>query len=185
MKALLILTLLCAAASHAGTAYPPQSIYNLNVVLTDQTGAQRGLDAYRGHPVLITMFYGSCPNACPMLIDTLRAIEHSLPADQLGQLRVLMISIDPEHDTVKNLQALAQTRRLDASRWTFARTDAASVRKIAALLNIQYRRLPDGAYNHSSIITLLTAQGEIAMQSSVLGKTDEQLLAALRAAGKN
>jgi protein SCO1/2 len=68
---------------------------------------------------------------------------------------------------------------LDNSRWTLARTDATSVRKIAAVLGIQYRKLPDGSFNHSSIVTLLTPEGEIALQSSALGKADPALLAAL------
>ena len=178
MKHLLIVLLLIAAGARAD-AYPPESIYNLQAQLTNQSGAQRGLDTYRGHPVLITMFYGSCPMACPLLIDTLRAVEQATTPAQRAQLRVLMISIDPERDTASNLQALANKRRIDTSRWTLARTDDATVRKIAAVLNIQYRRLPDGGYNHSSTITVLTPQGEIAVQSSVLAKTDPALLDAL------
>jgi len=173
------LVLLATAAARGDAPYPPQSIYNLDVKLTSQSGQPHGLDVHRGHPVLITMFYGNCPMACPLLIDTLRAIERSVDPAQRAQLRVLMVSIDPEHDTVANLQALAKARRLDSSRWTLARTDEATVRKIAAVLNIQYRRLPDGGYNHSSVITLLSPDGEILVQSSVLGKADESLLAAL------
>lgn len=181
MKRLCVLLLLLLTASaRAEGPYPSSSIYNMNVVLTDQAGVQHGLDVHKGHPVLITLFYGSCPMACPLLIDTLRAIEHASGAEQQRQLRVIMVSIDPQRDTVQNLQLLARNRRLDSSRWTLARTDAASVRKIAALLNVQYRQLPDGDYNHSSVISLLTPQGEIALQSSVLNEADDQLLDALR-----
>lgn len=49
----------------------------------------------------------------------------------------------------------------------------------AAVLGIQYRKLPHGSYNHSSIVTLLTPDGEIAVQSSALGKADPDVLAAL------
>lgn len=176
MKRLLLTLVLTICVAHADS---PGSIYNLNVTLTDATGAQHGLDLHRGHPVLVTMFYGSCPMACPLLIDTIRATERAVsPADR-ERLRMLLISIDPEHDTVANLSALSSSRKLDASRWTLARTDAASVRKIAAVLGIQYRKLPDGSYNHSSIVTLLTPDGEIAVQSSELGKADPELLAAL------
>jgi protein SCO1/2 len=176
MKRLLLSLLLTICVAHADS---PGSIYNLNVTLTDTTGAQHGLDVHRGHPVLVTMFYGSCPMACPLLIDTMRSIERTAsPADR-EQLRMLLISIDPERDTVANLSALGSSRKLDKSRWTLARTDAASVRKIAAVLGIQYRKLPDGSYNHSSIVTLLTPEGEIAVQSSELGKADPELLAAL------
>jgi len=48
------------------------------------------------------------------------------------------------------------------------------------VLNVQYRRLPDGSYNHASVISLLTPQGEIAAQSSMIGKADDRLSAALR-----
>lgn len=163
--------------AHAETA---NSIYNLDVRLTDQAGAERQLATYRGHPVLISMFYGSCPVACPLIIDTLRAIERAVPAQERAQLRVLLISIDPEKDTVAALRGLAEVRRIDTSRWTLARTDAASVRKIAAVLGIQYRKTPDGGFSHSSLITVLDAAGEIKQQSSVLTKADAELLAALK-----
>jgi protein SCO1/2 len=181
MRAFLLALLLAAAPfASAQVGDPPQSIYNLNAKLIDQSGASRGLDLHRGHPVLVTMFYGSCAVACPLLIDTVRSFERSLtPAERL-RIRVVLISIDPEHDTTESLRTLAATRRIDLSRWTLVHTDEATVRKIAAVLNIQYRRLPDGSYNHASVISLLTPQGAIAAQSTVLGKADERLAASLR-----
>jgi protein SCO1/2 len=125
------------------------------------------------------MFYGSCPAACPLLIDTIRTVEATLSAAQRGQLRVLMISIDPDRDTPAVLGALARKRRIDLSRWTFARTDANTVRKIAATLNVQYRKLPDGEFNHSSVITLLSSDGEIVKQTSTLGSADAELVTAI------
>jgi protein SCO1/2 len=180
----LLLTMIAALclSSVAHASLPPSSIYNLQAKLTDQSGVVRGLDAHRGRPVLVTMFYGSCPMTCPLLIDTLRTLERSLSPQQRAQLRVLMISIDPAHDTPAALQALAQQRRIDTSRWTLANTDERSVRKIAALLDIQYRALPAGGYNHSSVITLLDPSGEILAQSTALGRADEALLETLRGA---
>lgn len=175
-----LLALLAVLTAHAGPADPPASIYNFDASLTNQSGAAHALDVYRGRPVLITMFYGSCPMACPLLIDTLKSIERSVPSPRQRNLRVLMISIDPQHDTPEALRKLAQERRIDVSRWTLARTDEKTVRKLAALLDIQYRPLPDGGYNHSSIVTLLSPDGEILVRSSVLGKPDDALIAALR-----
>jgi protein SCO1/2 len=54
------------------------------------------------------------------------------------------------------------------------------VRTIAALLNLQYRKLPNGEYNHATVIALLSPQGEIEASSSKLGTPDETLLAKLR-----
>ena len=169
--------------THAQTPLSPDSLYNLDAQLTNQAGEAHGLDVYRGHPVLITLFYGSCPMTCPLLIDTLRAVERAVPSQQRAGLRVLMITIDPQRDTPRALQALAKQRGIDTSRWTLAQVDEKNVRKIAAMLNIQYRALPDGGYNHSSIVTLLDPAGDIVMQSSVLGKADAALVDAIRAAG--
>ena len=130
MKAMVLAALLAlTSVAEAVPRDPPQSIYNLRANLVDQTGAGRGLDMHRGHPVLVTMFYGTCPAACPLLIDTLRAVERAAPPAQRQRLRVLLISIDPQHDTVQSLQELARSRRIDPSRWTLARTDAATVRR--------------------------------------------------------
>jgi protein SCO1/2 len=182
MRALLLALLLAVAPLvSADVGDPPQSIYQLSAKLVDQSGRVRDLDMHRGHPVLVTMFYGSCPLACPQLIDTLRSFERSLTPAERARVRVVLISLDPEHDTTESLSALATTRHIDLSRWTLVHTDEAAVRKVAAVLNIQYRRLPDGSYNHASVISLLTPQGEIAAQSSVLGKADERLASSLRA----
>ena len=125
------------------------------------------------------MFYGSCPAACPLIIETLQVIESDLTIADRGQVRVLMISLDPKQDTPEALRDLAKKRRIDEQRWTLARTDEAAVRKIAALLNVQYRRLPDGQYNHANVITVLSAQGEVLARSSVLGRADPALVGAL------
>src|ERR1043165_887451 len=98
MKRLLCLLLL-ACCVQADTVYPPASIYNLSAKLTNQAGVQHGLDVYHGHPVLISLFYGSCSVTCPLLLDTIRSVERKAAAERRQQLRVLLISIDPEHDT--------------------------------------------------------------------------------------
>lgn len=181
MKRILILALMFFAGyALADSGYPSTSIYQLPAHLTNQAGAEHGLDVYKGHPVLVTMFYGSCGHTCPLLIETLRAIERAAP--DAKNLRVLMISIDPERDTVAALAKIAKERRIDAARWTLTRADAQAVRKIAAMLNIQYKQRPDGEFNHSSVISVLSSEGAVLKQSSALGKADEELLSALKAA---
>ena len=57
---------------------PPDSVYNLQVSVEDQLGKFSGLDRYRGNPVLVTMFYASCPHVCPLLISTIKLTESKL-----------------------------------------------------------------------------------------------------------
>lgn len=176
-RILAVAVLLFVGSALAGSPYPSTSIYHLDAKLTNQAGVQHGLDVYEGHPVLVTMFYGSCAHTCPLLIETLRAVERASPDPK--NLRVLMISIDPERDTQAALAKIATERRIDTSRWTLARTDLHTVRKIAAVLNIQYKQSADGEINHSSVISVLKPRGEIAQQSAMLGKADDALVNAL------
>jgi protein SCO1/2 len=175
-----VLMICGALAARAADGDPPQSLYHLDATLIDQSGQRQGLDVWRGHPVLVTMFYGSCQATCPMIIDTLRATERAVPAGQRAGLRVLMISFDPQRDTPAALRAIAEERRIDGTRWTLAHADASTVRTIAALLNIQYRQLPSGEFNHSTVISLLSPVGEIEATTSALGHADSGLIAQLR-----
>ena len=175
-----LLACVLSAPGFARDTDPPASLYHLDAALTNQAGESHGLDVYRGHPVLVAMFYSSCPATCPLLIDTLRATERELTAAQRENVRVLLVSIDPERDTPAALSALMESRHIDTARWTLARADAATVRKIAALLNVQYRKLPSGDFNHSTVIALLSPAGELQASSSTLGHADAALLVPLR-----
>ena len=157
------------------------SLYQMHEKLLSQDGKAIDLDVYRGKKVLVTMFYGSCPATCPLIIDTLRAIEKKVDDADRAHLRVLLVSIDPEHDTPASLRQLADTRRIDTARWTLAHADAAAVRRIAAALNVQYKKLPDGQFSHSTVISALDADGKIAAQSAELGHADPALLQAINA----
>lgn len=163
-------------------ADPSESLYQLKAPLIAQDGRAIGLDVYRGQPVLVTMFYAGCQATCPLIIDTLRSVEKKLPPEQLKNLRVLLVSIDPEHDTPAALAATAKERRIDLSRWTLAHADERTVRQVAAALGVQYRKLPDGQFSHATQISVLDARGKILAQSDQLGGADEKLVQAIGAA---
>ena len=88
-------------------ALPGDSIYQLPVVLTGQDGRSTGLDSRRGAPVLIGMFYTSCKFVCPMLIETVHDVEAKLSAEEREHVTVLLVSIDPAHDSVEVLKRFA------------------------------------------------------------------------------
>lgn len=163
------------------TPLPSDSIYQLAVPLTDQDGRTFKLDERRGQPVLVSMFYTSCQFVCPMLIDALRDTEAQLSAQERARLSVLMVSFDPAHDTVAVLKSTADGRQLDGNHWTLARTDPASMRKLAAVLGIQYRALPNGDFNHTTALILVDADGRIAGRTTKLGNADPAFVKLVRA----
>jgi len=170
--------LLLAGAAMA--ALPGDSVYQLDARLTNQQGQVIRLDAGRGEPVLVSMFYISCQFVCPMLIDAARDTEAALTEAERRRVKVLLISFDPARDTAAKLEAMAKARGLNASQWTLARTDPATVRKIAALLKFQYRALPDGEFNHSAELILLDGEGRITARTSMLAGADAGMVSAIR-----
>ena len=170
-----------AAAAVAAVRLPADSVYQLALLLTDQQGRALPLAAGRGHPVLVSMFYTSCQFVCPMLVEALRATESKLSAAERAHLTVLMVSIDPEHDSVAVLERTTRQRELDTARWSLARTDAKSVRKLAAVLGIQYRALANGEFNHSTALILLDSEGRIAARTAHLGDADPAFVRRVKA----
>jgi protein SCO1/2 len=163
----------------ADPALPGASLYELELSLVDQRGARLGFDAFRGHRVLVSMFYASCPFACPTLISDLRKIERRLSPAARADLRVLLVSFDPEHDTPAALSELMKTRGLDASRWTLASASNDAVRELAAVLGIKYRKLEKGGFNHTSLITVLDRDGTPLARSEGLQGSGDEIVAAL------
>jgi protein SCO1/2 len=168
-------------AAFAGGELPGNSIYQFKPPLTDQNGSAFDIAALRGGPVLVSMFYSSCEMVCPMVFETIHLTLQALPAGERERVRVLMVSFDPARDSVAVLKQTSEAHHCDA-RWTLARTDEASARKLAALLGVQYRRLASGEFNHSSTIELLDADGRIAARTGMLAAVDPALLKTLRAA---
>ena len=166
--------MLCAGgiAATEPAALPGNSVYQLAAQMQDQNGQPFQMANRRGQPVLVSMFYNSCEFVCPMLIDTMRLTEDSLTASERGGLAMLLITFDPARDDVAALKKVSEQRKLDAAHWTLARPDAASARKIAATLGIQYRQLANGEFNHTTVLILLDADGRIVARTKKLGAVD-------------
>ena len=182
--ACLLRVLFMLSASMASAApLPPDSIYQLDARFTNQAGRDFHLADNRGKPVLIAMFYTSCRDVCPMLIDGAMGIDHALLPAERARLAIVFISMDPDRDDVAALRAVTDKRHLDTSRWTLARTDKTDVRKLAALLGVRYRALANGDFNHTSALYLLDGEGRVVAHSDRLGPVPEpDFLAAVRGA---
>ena len=168
------------AQSSDGNLLPPNSVYNLQVPVEDQFGEITGLDRYKGQPVLITMFYASCPHVCPMLISTIKLTESKLSDEERADLRVLTISIDPKRDTPEKLRETIERHSVDATRWSMVRPDPGDLRTIAGVFGVKYKQLPDGEFSHTTRIVLLDREGTQVASTEQLGRHDTAFLEAIR-----
>lgn len=185
MKRLLLVAALAFRSSLTFAELPRDSVYQLAAVLENQDGHSQRWAANRGEVRIVTMFYSSCPHACPLIVETIKAVEAALPGAERLRLKVDMVSFDHERDTPAQLKKVVSQRSIDEARWHLYRTDDASARRLGGLLGVQYRRLSDGEYNHSSVLILLDAEGRILMRSNRIGMPDPKFVAAVRGALRN
>jgi len=171
---------LALASARAAEPLPGDSVYQLELPLVDQDGRAFDFAAGRGRPRLVSMFYSSCKFVCPMIVDTLRNTERALDPAQRAGIDVLLVSLDPDTDTPAALKHLAEQRHLDMPRWRLACTDATHVRRLAAVLGVQYKQLGKADFSHSTVLVLLDAQGRIAARSEKLGEPDPTFVDAVK-----
>jgi protein SCO1 len=180
--ALLLMLVGSAQGENIKAPIPADSIYQLSASFSDQQGKEFTLADRRGKPQLVAMFYTSCQYVCPLIIDSAKGVEHALTEKERAGLAILLVSIDPARDDTNALRHVFDKRKLDATRWTLARTDEASVRMLAALLGVRYRALVDGEFNHTSAMFLLDNDGRKLASSAKLGSVpDAEFLASVRA----
>lgn len=168
------------AGQAAKPSLPTDSVYQLATPLTDQNGRPFTLGDGRGTPTIVSMFYTSCQFVCPMLVEAIRATQGKLVDGERQRLNVLMVTFDPQHDTVAVLQKTAKERQVEDAHWTLARTDAPNVRKLASVLGVQYRALGNGDFNHTTALILLDADGRIVGRTSQLGDADPAFVKLLK-----
>ncbi|KGQ18792.1 SCO1/SenC family protein [Lysobacter dokdonensis DS-58] len=184
MTACLALLVASSGAAETGKtgSRPADSVYQLSMPLTDARGKTQDWRALEGKPRIVAMFYTSCPYMCPLIVESAKAVEHALPPAQRGRVGVVLISLDPARDTPAVLRETATKRKIDATRWLLAAPAPADVRKIAGVLDVRYRRLADGNFNHTSVLILLDARGRIVARTEQIGpKPDADFVSAVRA----
>jgi protein SCO1/2 len=162
----------CASAESAATSAPAtdftrHSLYQLDASWTNDAGARVQLADYRGHPVIVAMFFAQCEYACPMLVSDIKRVREALPAAVRDQARVVLVSFDTERDTPAALKAYRERMALDES-WMLLRGDESTVQEFAMLLGVKFKRDARGQFAHSNLVTVLNAEGEIAQQRAGL-----------------
>ena len=168
------------------TTPPRDSVYQLSLPITDARGRTQDWRQLRGKPRIVSMFYTSCQYMCPLIVESGKAVERALPAAERAKVGVVLLSLDPAHDTPAVLREMAAKRKVDPAKWTLAAPAPDDVRKVAGLLGVRYRALGNGDFNHTSVLVLLDADGRIvARTEQVCSTPDPEFVAAVRAQVKS
>lgn len=141
-----------------------RSIYHLNSIWKNQNNEDTALASLKTQPLVLAMLYTSCQYVCPMIVSDMKKIEKGLLPEQLKKTRFVIVSIDPERDTPKQLKSFAAKRSLDESRWILLSGKADDILTLANVLGVKYKKETSGDFSHSSIIHIIDAGGVLRHQ---------------------
>ena len=115
-----------------------------------------------GSPWIADFVYTSCGGPCPIMSSKMAALQRILPSS----VRLVSISVDPDHDTVPVLQEYAIRYHADPSRWIFGRTDKKSTYRLISqgfrlAVAEQHNAPPETRVMHSPYFVLIDARGVV------------------------
>jgi len=154
-----------------------------NVSLIDQNGTPVLLASLKGKPVLIDFIYTSCASTCPMLTAKMAAIAHALGPALGADVRIVSISLDPEHDHPDELAKYAKSHDADGNGWIFLTGPPAKIDHVLALFNLRRMREGDGSITHSIEAFLLGPDGHQIRQYNALDVSPDAVVADVARAG--
>ncbi len=160
-----------------------ESIYELDLALTDDAGAAVHLADLRGQTTVAAMIYTTCTSVCPRVTEDMKAIERQLPAEHKRGVTFALFSLDPGRDTPDALRRFAAEHGLDRARWRLFAASEDGVRDLAAVLGVKYKREEAGAIAHSATIFVIDREGIVRHRQLGLSENPRDLLDALTRAG--
>ncbi|MEP6767428.1 MAG: SCO family protein [Acidobacteriota bacterium] len=128
--------------------------------LIDQAARPVKLSSLRGEPVAVTFLYTRCPvaTACPMTTAKFSRLDALLK--QKGYGRLLVVTVDPEHDTPAVLADYARKAGADGKRWRFLTGSPAAVADVASSFGVLY--YPErGQIIHGQAVAVVDPDGRL------------------------
>jgi len=105
------------------------------------------------NPIVISMFYQGCTGTCPLTVERMRVIERDY-ARRKTPVTLVLVTLDPRHDTSLQLAAYRQAHHLDGESWVLLRGPVDQTVALAGLLGIH--RIDDSSHiMHVGKIALL------------------------------
>lgn len=132
--------------------------------LVDHKGQQRTDEDFRGKYMLIYFGYTYCPDVCPTALQVMTQAMDRLAPETQKKITPVFITIDPERDTVKQLNAYVDNFHPSMVGLTGT---AEQIAKTARAYRVYYGRAKsakdettDYLMDHSSIVFLIDPDGK-------------------------
>jgi protein SCO1/2 len=151
---------LAACGSHAARPLhgmqidPPQPAANF--ALTDQVGRRFSLDQAQGQAVALYFGFTHCKDTCPQTLALLGKARQTAGLSP-AQVRIVMVSVDPAHDTPAALRAFFKKVGVQATGLTGTPADLRRVYKAYGIAVVPHKN--DVA--HTDTIFIIDPRGRL------------------------
>lgn len=164
-----------------GTKTQRADLVGGSYTLVDHTGAVRTDRSWPDRYKLVFFGYTYCPDFCPTTMTVITDALSRLPDETADRIKPLMITIDPERDTV---EAMAQYREHFDPRFAMLTGTPEQIREAATAYRIYYAKAESEAateylMDHSTYTYLMAPDGSF-VTHFVHDTTGEQMAARLR-----
>lgn len=156
-----------------------QTIYDLDLPLTDQDGRTLALADLRGQVLVAAMIYSSCTSVCPRVTEDMKGVEKQLSGPDRKDVGFVLFSLDPGRDTPAALRRFAAEHALDPSRWRLFASSDDGVRDLSAVLGVKYTAEDNGEIAHSAMIFVIDREGVVRHRQLGLNPDPHELTSAL------
>ena len=144
----------------AGVILLPQSRSLPDLKMTNQDGQPIVVNELKDKWTVLFFGYTFCPDICPTTLAQLRQIKSELPKDVLANLRVVLISVDPNRDTPAQLK---QYLGYFDKEFIGLTASVADIQKLANSVSIPFipadTSKPNYTVDHSGNLALLGPDG--------------------------
>ncbi|WP_339737507.1 SCO family protein [uncultured Maricaulis sp.] len=136
--------------------------------LIDQTGQTVTEADFHGRAMLIYFGYTYCPDVCPFSLQIMAAALEQLEPEQRARIQPILITIDPQRDTVDQLAQYVASPAFPPDLAGLTGTPE-QIADVAGAYRVAFRRSPgedgqddtgdDYLMDHSSIVYLMDFEG--------------------------
>jgi protein SCO1/2 len=130
-----------------------------NLTLLDQNGKSINLSSLKGQYVLVNFIYTGCSGTCPMLTSKMSMVEKKLGPELGRKVRLMSVTLDPEHDNPAQLLKYANEHGVNGADWLFLTGTPAEVDQYLSVFTIRRTREADGSIDHVTTSFLLGPDG--------------------------
>ncbi|MGB2217407.1 MAG: SCO family protein, partial [Porticoccaceae bacterium] len=128
--------------------------------LIDHRGEVFNIDRFRDTWTMVFFGFTNCPDICPTTLAILNDTYSKMKESEKEKLQVVMISLDPERDTV---EALAEYVPYFNDQFIGVTGNKHLIRRLTAEINIAYNKVPlagdDYTVDHSTQLVLINPKG--------------------------